>query len=160
MLNKIKYQRFKLLFAQQSWAWIFFLQINTGILIFISSKNFMLNWVEHEKKSFITLEFLCYFVHFGSINQLINCWDVNLFNASYPAERTSRLICLHQFKGTYSEGLFHLGNTSLASCYPNNFSLQSTWDNFTLFSTRCTLRKFYQVPTSQCLSGCYDSFPF
>ena len=55
--KKMKYQQFKLFFpAKESRAWFFFLLIYikmptiVGILIFISRKNFMLNWVEYEKK--------------------------------------------------------------------------------------------------------------
>ena len=48
--------------AQQDWARIFFLLINikmptiVGILIFISRKKILLNWIEYEKKSFMTSE--------------------------------------------------------------------------------------------------------
>ena len=57
---KIKYQQFKRSAYTAELSMKFFLLINikmptnVGILIFISRKNFMLNWVEYEK-SFMTL---------------------------------------------------------------------------------------------------------
>ena len=57
--KKIKYHQFKRFSCKTELSMIIFLLINikmptiVGILIFISRKNFMLNWVEYEK-SFIT----------------------------------------------------------------------------------------------------------
>ena len=53
---KIKYQQFKLSSSTSELSMKFFLPINmkmstsVGILIFISRKNFMLNWVEYENQ--------------------------------------------------------------------------------------------------------------
>ena len=53
--EKLNTSNLNFLPAQQNWAWNFFLLINikmpstVGILISISRKNVMLNWVEYEK---------------------------------------------------------------------------------------------------------------
>ena len=69
--KKIKYHQFKLFSYKAELSMKFFLLINikmptiVGILIFISRKNFMLNWVEYEK-SFITSGpgvFMCFLRH-------------------------------------------------------------------------------------------------
>ena len=57
--KKLNTSNLNFLLAQQNWAWNFFFLLITiktptivGIFIFISRKNFMLNWVEYEIKNY------------------------------------------------------------------------------------------------------------
>ena len=85
--KKIKYHQFKLSSSTAVLSMKFFLLINikmltiVGILIFINRKNFMLNWVEYEKK----------FYDLGACSWLKRP-KVNQRNYSYHMEWTSCLL--------------------------------------------------------------------